>query len=402
MTPIALVFILLAVALHATDQQPPTFRSGAELVRIEAHVVARDGSPIERLRPDQFEIFIDGRRRPVTMAEFVRASEDKGARTDAAATTASPFPGGGRVIVIAVDQASFPFAARASAIEAARRVVQRAAPEDYVGIVVFPDTAAVSPTRDRQPVLDAIGKIVGLREDLRRPRFNISVAEATALRAREAVRVQEIIGRECPLREVVNNPTCRDELFQEAGVIVQQLEYQAVRSITGIEGVLEAMATLPGRKTLMLVSAGLPMSRAAGAQPNPSSAIDAIARRAAAANINLYVLYMNVHFLRAFSAEYGRRHNSLFDDITMFGYGLEQFADSGGGAFFQVEVDSDPFVDRALRETSASYVLGVDVRAEDRDGKPHFIRLNVKQRGATVRYRRVVVIAGGTDGAGRN
>ena len=87
----AFAFILLAVALHATDQQQPTFRSGAELVRIEAHVVARDGTPIERLRPDQFEVFGDGRRRPVTMAEFVRASADKGAET-AAATTASPFP----------------------------------------------------------------------------------------------------------------------------------------------------------------------------------------------------------------------------------------------------------------------------------------------------------------------
>ncbi len=234
MTPIALVLILLAVALHAPDQQQPTFRSGTELVRIEAHVVARDGTPIERLRPDQFEVFIDGRRRPVTMAEFVRASEDKGTETDAAATTASPFPGGGRVIVIGVDQASFPFVARASATEAARRVVQRAAPEDYVGIVVFPDTAAVSPTRDRQPVLDAIGKIVGMRADLRRPRFNISAAEATALRAREAIRVQEIIAREC-LRgnSTIVDPTCRDELSHEASAIVEQLEYQATRSIAG-------------------------------------------------------------------------------------------------------------------------------------------------------------------------
>jgi hypothetical protein len=44
MTPIALAFILLAVALHATDQQQSTFRSGAELVRIEAHVVARESA----------------------------------------------------------------------------------------------------------------------------------------------------------------------------------------------------------------------------------------------------------------------------------------------------------------------------------------------------------------------
>jgi hypothetical protein len=101
---------------------------------------------------------------------------------------------------------------------------------------------------------------------------------------------------------------------------------------------------------------------------------------------------MNVHFLRAFSAEYGKRNNSLFEDITMFGYGLEKFADSTGGSFAQVEVDSDPHVARALRETSAAYVLAVQVRPEDRDGKDHFIRVAVKQRGATVRYRRMVNI----------
>ncbi len=70
-----------------------------------------------------------------------------------------------------------------------------------------------------------------------------------------------------------------------------------------------------------------------------------------------------MHFLKAFSAEYGKKNNTLFDDITMFGYGLEKFADSAGGSFFQVEVNSDPFVARALRETSATYLLAVQVTA---------------------------------------
>jgi VWFA-related protein len=386
--------VAVSAALHAQGQQQPAFRSGAELVRIEAHVVARDGTPIEGLRPDQFEVFIDGRRRPVTMAEFVRASVsvgDPGGTTVAPPSTASPGQDG-RIIVVAVDQASFPFAARASAIEAARRVVTRAAPEDHLGIVLYPNGAAVAPTRDRKPALNAIGTIIGDRGDLRRSRFNISASEASALRSRDSFKTQEIIARECTRRDPLD-ATCKAEVIQDGAVIAEELEYQAVKSIAGLHGVLEGMATLPpGRKTLIVVSAGLPMAASPGGRPDPSSAIEEVARRAAAANINLYVLYMNVHFMRAFSAEYGRQHNTIYDDITMFGYGLEKFADTAGGAFFQVEVDSDPFVGRALRETSASYVLAVDVRPEDRDGKPHHIRLNVKHRGATVRYRRVVVI----------
>jgi len=129
-----------------------------------------------------------------------------------------------------------------------------------------------------------------------------------------------------------------------------------------------------------------------GGHPSLDAETTTIARRAAAANVNLYVLYMNVHFLRYFSPEYGKRNTSLFEDITLFGSGLEKFADSAGGSFFQVEVDSDPFVDRALRETSALYVLGVEVLSGDRDGRDHFIRVAVKDKAAAVRYRRVAAI----------
>ena len=141
---------------------------------------------------------------------------------------------------------------------------------------------------------------------------------------------------------------------------------------------------------MILISAGLPMRP--GGTPNLDSETTAIARRAAAPNIHLNVFYMNVHFMRFFSAEYGRANRTLCDDITMFGHGLEKFADSAGGSFAQVEVDADPFVARTLRETSAVYVPSVAARPEDRDGKDHFIRVGVKHRGVTVRYRKVFTI----------
>jgi hypothetical protein len=45
-----------------------------------------------------------------------------------------------------------------------------------------------------------------------------------------------------------------------------------------------------------------------------------------------------------------------------------------------------------MRETSAYYLLGVEVAEADHDGKPHFISVKVKQPGATVRNRPMVVI----------
>lgn len=152
------------------------------------------------------------------------------------------------------------------------------------------------------------------------------------------------------------------------------------------------MAGIPGRKTLIVISAGLPMNNRPGGRPNLDAETTNIARRAAAANLNLYVFYLNVHFLRYFSPAYGKRNYSIFEDINTFATGLEKFADTAGGAFFQVEVDSDPFVERALRETTATYLLAVQVEPAEHDGKEHFIRVTTKQRGATVRYRRIVMI----------
>lgn len=389
MTRSILLFIVLSqfAGSQAGQEQTPTFRSSTELVLIDAHVVARDGSPIEGLKAEQFEVFVDGRRRPVSFAEFVRATEPRPGMAPQGVSGAASGDQG-RVIVLAVDQGSFPIAGQAAAREAALRVVDGAAPGDQLGLVTFPGTLALAPTTDHEAIRQAVGGLSGLRVDLTKSRFNISAVEASQLKSRDSMATQDVIAREC--RGQFPDPTCRQEVIQDGGRIADALEQQAAMSISGLHATIDAVGSLPGRKTMILVSAGLPMRP--GGVPNLDSETTHIARRAAAANINLYVFYMNVHFLSAFSADYGKRNNTLYDDITMFGYGLEKFADSAGGSFFKVEVDSDPFVARALRETSASYVLGVQARPEDRDGKDHFIRVTVKQRGATIRYRKVVTI----------
>lgn len=135
-TTLALVLAAMPVIVLSNSQnqpqQTPAFRSSTELVLIDTHVVARDGSPIQGLKPEQFDVFIDGRRRAVVAAEFLRANETPAtAATPPAGTGARP-PREGRLIVLAVDQASFPPSAQASAKEAATRVL------DYRRVVNIP------------------------------------------------------------------------------------------------------------------------------------------------------------------------------------------------------------------------------------------------------------------------
>lgn len=378
------------MALGLTAQQPQ-FRSGTELILIDATVVAKDGTPIEGLTADHFEVLIDGRRRPIERVEFVRAvAASPGREAGPAGVTTGTAPGrDGRIIMLAIDQPSFPVSAQASAREAATRVANSVTPADYLGMVAFPGSIEIAPTRNHIEVRNAISRISGQRMETISPRFNISASEASLLKSKDPD-AREITRRECARDP--RNVTCPMEVAAEGGRIADLLEHQAMQSITGLRGLLDGLKAVPGRKLLLVVSAGIPTSNKPSGRPNVTIETDEIGRRAAVANVSLYVLYMNVHFLRAFSAEYGRTNTSIFNDVTMFGQGLERFSNSAGGTFFQVQVQSDPFVARAMRESSASYVLTVQALPAERDGKEHFIRVETKQRGADLRYRRIVII----------
>src|SRR5690606_21997784 len=123
-----------------------------------------------------------------------------------------------------------------------------------------------------------------LRVDLTRSRFSISAVEASQLKSRDGMATQEIVEREC--RGVFIDPVCRQEVVQDGGRIADALEQQTAISLAGLHNVIDGVGALPGRKTMILITAGLPM-RPRGT-PNPDSEITRIARRAAAGNIQMY------------------------------------------------------------------------------------------------------------------
>src|SRR5262245_18019332 len=67
----ALLLETPAVTEQQQQQQPPAFRSGVELVSVDVQVVDKRGQPITGLKPEQFEVTIDGRRRQVMSAQLI-------------------------------------------------------------------------------------------------------------------------------------------------------------------------------------------------------------------------------------------------------------------------------------------------------------------------------------------
>lgn len=64
----------LAWTTHPITALQQPIRSGVELVLIDAQVIDRHGSPIRSLQPEDFEIFIDGKRRKIAAAVFVESA----------------------------------------------------------------------------------------------------------------------------------------------------------------------------------------------------------------------------------------------------------------------------------------------------------------------------------------
>src|SRR4051794_14040025 len=108
---LAFAAVLAAGVLGA--QQQPTFRASVELIAVDVQVVDHNGAPMTNLRPESFEVTIDGKRHKVGSVDFVRHSvSDRSsgvvhATSGPIATNEWPTGGPGRTFMIAVDLGSF-------------------------------------------------------------------------------------------------------------------------------------------------------------------------------------------------------------------------------------------------------------------------------------------------------
>jgi VWFA-related protein len=414
-----LMFVAAAVAVAgglgrpdaASPQtaQAPVFRSGIELVSIDVSVVDKSGNPIRQLRPDQFDVTVDGKPRRVVTAEFVDFVPAPPVSAASAAVPGIPAPAyssndspaasaqAGRLVIIAVDQGSFrPFGARAAA-EAARRFIDRLQPQDRLGLVAFPAPGpTVAPSKNHAAVRDALVRIIGSADAPGSSMFargmSLSLAESLDIEALDEFATKIVVDRVCERLKGFELAACQNQVVFEAHSIAISMEQQATRSVRGLRGVVDALGSVPDRKTLVLISAGMPSADRFGGGLDMNAEIAAIGRAAALANANIYVLHVDKGFLDAFSAESRSFNNTLSRDLAMFRSGLETMAGASGGSLFTVVAAADFAFERVLKETAAAYLLGIEPTDGDRNGKPHAIAVRVTMPGVQVRSRREFVL----------
>ncbi len=424
---IAACLALTSVQPAATADQQPTFTATVDLVAVDVQVVDGAGNPIRSLRPEDFEVSINGRRRRVASADFIQFASVSGTAparpvmsgpqatnlwptTDVAST--------GRTYVLAFDTDSFTVQESRDVVAAARGFIRRLQPGDTVGLYTFPVGPRMEPTIEHNLVSQAVDRIVG-RSQAMPGEHNLSPSEIIDITAEVSRRSSLTNGsgassnassismldigdgstlQRVQLRECGSvSSACADMIQTEAATKAFYLEGRATEGLNGLRALITLLDERPGRKTVVLFSAGIPVTDRPGGRPDVGDLAKVLGQDAAATNTAIYTLHVDNREFRALSAESRRGGStpvSRSRDMAVGGRLLEEFSGASGGALMRVLLGGGEIaLDRVFRETSSHYLLGVEPDDVDRDGKLRELRVRVRNtRDATVRSRSWVVV----------
>jgi len=330
-------FLLIRVAAQdpPRPQQRPTFRTGAELVRVDVVVLDRNGQPVPTLTANDFELQEEGEPQEIRSFQFVKADGQPEANDERTLTIRSRSHAASeasrdnvRVFLIFWDE--YHIGQMVSATRARNALMQfvRTAfgPTD---IVAFMDPLtpidAITFTRDRLELFERTRRLAG----------------------RSGVYV--------PTRSAV------EDAHLERGDVERLRSEVTVSALKAATVHLGGMRD--GRKSIILVSEGL-----RGIMRDSQTLLTDLIRTANDNNTAIYAIDP-----RGFGQQ---RFTSLFEGVA---------ADTGG-EFFRSNDLTQAF-SRVVTESSGFYLLGYTPLERPLDGRFHKIRVRVKQSGLEVRAR---------------
>ena len=388
--PIVVAAIALGtchLAAQTASQQPPAFSTGVELVTVDVTVLTRSGEPRADLRLEDFTLTVDGSPRRIVSMRLLRA--DTAASEAVAAAPAAPVPPDasaatpGRRFVLVIDREHVGAGEGQAMLAAAAKFVDALPAEDRLAVWTLPHSpGALRFQPDRDTVKAELLRAVGT---YRRPpgQWMIARDEAVDILDGKQEVLKNVIAREC----YKQYPGCPSEVEAEARVNGFDWRQRAEATLSGLRSLVEALGAVEGPKHLVLITAGPVFTQ------EELSSINLVAARSAAARVTIHALQVAEPPYQA-STEHMRPTPMQIDQAKSAAYAL---AGQTGGLAITPSAPEIAF-NQLRRELSASYVVAFEPLPGDRDGKPHDIRVGVRDAGwgASVRARRTFRIDPGT------
>lgn len=375
----------------AAPQPPQVFRAGVEILTVDVTAIDNNtGRQVTDLSATDFVVEVDGNPRQVATSEYVRSVDPMrivGAPKKVVAKPDETFfssnakgAPSGRLIVILVDQGNIRTGAARSVMNSAKKFVDTLEPEDRVAVIAVPGPGElVDFTTDHDKVRESLLRIVGQANPIK-ARFNISITEALAIYVRSDIRLAaEVILRECGQAiAAAEAERCEREVEQDAAEIISDIRHRTQESISGMREVLKSIGNIEGPKSVILISEGLIFE-------GLGSETDELASIAADSRASLDILLLDVP---RFDASQTVRPTTPREDRDLQVQGLEMLAGATRGTVYRVNTTAAFAFDRISRAIDGFYLLGVESRPEDRNGRRHRISVKALRKGVSIRSRR--------------
>ena len=391
--------VILSAQAPTPSAQPqgekPAFRSGTELVTVDVTVLGRDGAPLTQLTAEDFSVKVDGRPRKIVSTRLLRADEMTPAGTPPAPLPESQIPSTARLFLVVVDRDNIPAGEGRQMLDAATRFVDALPANDRVAFWAIPSSRGpMKFASDRAALKKDIRSAVGTyRAPIigglpGRAAFNITPGEALAINQGRSDVLEQVVARECPPPVPNADPdtpktgfeNCPNFIPEAARTVASDAEQRAQVTLQSLGNLIQAVSRIDAPKHLVLITGG-PVN----SNYEEQGFINLVAAQAAAARVTIHALQV-LDAPASARTDSMRRPNMPADQMLTSSYFLAGM--TGGLAI--TPTSGDVAFGQLTKQLSASYLLAFEPEAEDRDGDPHTIAVEVQDRGwgSVVRARK--------------
>ena len=396
------VIAMVAAGLHASAQtsaqataagagatgQPPVFRVATRLVQVNVVVHDRRGEPVTDLKKEDFTVTERGKPQPISF--FTMESAD---RRSATATTPLPPHVFSNVFaeragvptsitVVLLDLLNTSWADQHYARKGLMKFLGQVQPQDRIAIYAL---GARSLTLLHDYTTDASSLVARLkRENGELP----ADLEASTLNPDTQQELRDLdLG-------ALADANQREADFFTAG--------RVMNTLSTLEAIAQHLSGVPGRKSLIWLSGGFPLTIGFDAMPAAGSTrdsrtftaeMDAAVRALNSSGIAVYpVDARGLMVMPGFDAATRRASNApisvrmapIRDNID----GMKELADRTGGRAAYNTNDLGGAVRRAIDDARVTYTIGYYPTEEMQDGRFREIKVKVNRPGVDVRYRK--------------
>lgn len=410
-SPLILILILsLFTSGNGQQTSPPAQQSESDedevvrvttnLVQIDVTVTDRDGRQVRDLRPEEFEVFEDGRQQTLTNFSYIGLDANAAASQPSDKTkkprdkTAPPEPPVRlrpeqvrRAFALVVDDFGMNFASMYYARKALKKFIdEQMQPGDLVAILrTSSGVGALQQfTTDKRQLYAAIERMRWS------PRYGTSLTSFSFMGERESLSADGGLAQE-------RGNTLNDSLGEMEDFRGNLFK---VGALAALEYITRGLKEIPGRKAVILLTDGIDVGSVGRTNTRILSGLDRLIELANRSSIVYYTI--DAHGLEGlnFTAADpgGWPHDSgRFLSLLRAGSfnsqtGMRYLAEQTGGTFFGNNNDLSAGIKRAVEDLKGYYLLGYRPEASTFDPKTgqrrfHKLTVKLKREGLKVRTR---------------